>query len=588
MVFSHRQLNHPPLKSMVPSLSPHAVSISSSSQHNLSSSNKKAASSLHHSYHTRNNHGGKSRRQHALRLLCSHLFAFICAWQVGFLYSQLTIPCPSKRVKQRVGMDASHWKVRRPPSPPLPLPTGVRRAPAVASEDSRHHLSATTKNRTDLILGWSTVPYNEFVGTLDLGAPRQGIAHPSFLIPTAGSSQVLFLYPTLSSLPRHLPQPTGGGDNDPSASSLHNASNNCQVIKHIVSHLGTINERSGRTCLAIVGSNSNSYHLNKWMRQEDTLQQTPNNNNNQSKPMDAVSRYDFSLASNRFNGNLRFVPRYHITVHALEIANSFTRALDEAMSQLQPLADQVARAGDPSVQGTLVIMVCNFGHSELFANFVCAARANGVDVSKVLLFATDVETLQLGLSLNISTYYHEQLFSSIPNSAAELYGDDLYSKIMLSKAFASYLACETGYDFIFQDVDIIPYSPLYWAWWAAKGAGDYDLYFQEDFNGRAEYAPWYVISVRKAWEGARVDCLVAMHTQVLTRHSDCFSLRLCVQDCQFRLLLCQKQCPDPIFLFVVFVARRQDFGHGESPSSIAHGSERARKFVRTPHQDHAG
>jgi hypothetical protein len=123
-------------------------------------------------------------------------------------------------------------------------------------------------------------------------------------------------------------------------------------------------------------------------------------------------------------------------------------------------------------------------------NFVCASRSNGIDLSKVLFFATDLEMHKIATSLGLASFFHERIFQFIPERAAEIYGDSSYARIMLSKSFATYLASRTGYDFIFQDADIVPYRSDYWSWWTGLKESNYDLYFQQDFNGRAEYSPW--------------------------------------------------------------------------------------------------
>jgi hypothetical protein len=77
--------------------------------------------------------------------------------------------------------------------------------------------------------------------------------------------------------------------------------------------------------------------------------------------------------------------------------------------------------------------VCNFGQSQLLLNFACAARARGLDVSSVLVFATDQETKDLAQSVGLTAFFDEKNFGSMPQKAADKYGDATFTTMMLSK-----------------------------------------------------------------------------------------------------------------------------------------------------------
>jgi hypothetical protein len=77
--------------------------------------------------------------------------------------------------------------------------------------------------------------------------------------------------------------------------------------------------------------------------------------------------------------------------------------------------------------------VCNFGQSQLLLNFACAARARGLDVSNVLVFATDQETKDLAESVGLTAFFDKRNFGSMPQKAAESYGDVVFTTMMLSK-----------------------------------------------------------------------------------------------------------------------------------------------------------
>jgi len=52
-------------------------------------------------------------------------------------------------------------------------------------------------------------------------------------------------------------------------------------------------------------------------------------------------------------------------------------------------------------------MVANLGVLELLTNFVCSSRARGLDISNVIVFATDAETREAMASLGVETFDDE-------------------------------------------------------------------------------------------------------------------------------------------------------------------------------------
>jgi hypothetical protein len=80
---------------------------------------------------------------------------------------------------------------------------------------------------------------------------------------------------------------------------------------------------------------------------------------------------------------------------------AYVSSLDKVLEELKPIAKKVAR------DNTIIIMVCNHGQSELLMNFACSARARGIDLSQVLLFATDLETKALAEGLGMATFYDQ-------------------------------------------------------------------------------------------------------------------------------------------------------------------------------------
>jgi hypothetical protein len=334
-----------------------------------------------------------------------------------------------------------------------------------------------------LFAGASTADLEGFVQMFPLGAPVNGNQGTA----TSRSNRIVMLYTTPSSLP---------DPNTTTTTKARQVIRNCVEVKQIVFGLGTkaASSRSLGSCVAIVGRGraAESFHIQKWMRQQVTLVGTKAAKSS-DKPRDelqAVGRYQFLNDNLRRNLGMRVVPHLGAQVNARLELQRYLSAFDSALADLRPLAEAVAGAGSDKVRGTIVVLVTNHGHSVFLRNYVCAARAVGMDTSKILVFASDRPALDVGNSLGLATFYHEQLFAGIPEAASSHYGDIQYAKIVMSKAYCVHLVSQLGYNILFQDVDIVPYKANVLEWWIDKASTGQDLYFQCDFNTQPNYSPW--------------------------------------------------------------------------------------------------
>jgi hypothetical protein len=279
-------------------------------------------------------------------------------------------------------------------------------------------------------------------------------------------NQVILLYQSHDSLPSNY--------NATSFDLLdHNhALENCKIVKWLSLPNAIRETRNEQTCTALIGSDAEAYHVLKWHRNTETGQ------------LINKGRYEFTQPHDPL---LRLVPGN--TQVAMRALRTYLQHYKGALARLQPIAAHVAKNDN-----TIIVMVCNFGHSEFFVNYICAARAHNMDTSKILLFATDPETAEVAAALGVTAFYDATIFASIPRDASPLYGDELYAQVMMSKVYCVHLISQLGYSFLFQDVDIVPYQEKYLeAFVQESKKGDYDLYFQYDFNSLAEYSPWYVL-----------------------------------------------------------------------------------------------
>jgi hypothetical protein len=138
---------------------------------------------------------------------------------------------------------------------------------------------------------------------------------------------------------------------------------------------------------------------------------------------------------------------------------------------------------------TLIIMTCNKGQSIMFRNFVCNARAKGLDLSRIIMFATDIYTVKLSNELGIHTYYDEAIFGTMPEDSAKRYGDIIFSKMMMAKVYCVHLTLSLNYNILYQDVDIIwNTNPL--SYLLSENLNHWDMMFQDDGSRQSRFAPY--------------------------------------------------------------------------------------------------
>merc|ERR1740124_1641480 len=85
---------------------------------------------------------------------------------------------------------------------------------------------------------------------------------------------------------------------------------------------------------------------------------------------------------------------------------TYFSSYETVRGELEPILRRTAvKIKGESGKGAVVVMVCNMGQSTLLVNFVCAARSRGIDLSNVLVFATDQKTADIAQGLGLETYY---------------------------------------------------------------------------------------------------------------------------------------------------------------------------------------
>jgi hypothetical protein len=163
------------------------------------------------------------------------------------------------------------------------------------------------------------------------------------------------------------------------------------------------------------------------------------------------SEYKYSASHHRED-----VPTKEETAVSNQALLTYLTFLNDALANLKPLAEKASR-GAYGKEGPIIVMVANYGQMQFFVNFCCSARARGLDVSQIVLFATDQETYDLATAMNVTVFHDSRVFASIPRGAAIDYHDINYGKIMMSKVYSVHMVNALEFDLLFQDLDINAY-----------------------------------------------------------------------------------------------------------------------------------
>jgi hypothetical protein len=309
-----------------------------------------------------------------------------------------------------------------------------------------------------MFVDFATVPRDDFNALFDIGVPLDDTVK--------GAEDVLLLYPNVQT----LPMSAGGNHMSIPAEA---ATQNCNTLKVILT------QPNSKQCFALVPQ-WESYYVHKFMRlpmKKGGI--TP------SVPLRYVSR------AHADKGTFQKVPDLKAqTTPFYAVLKDYLEHLPRLLQDLKPIL-KAAAAHSSSNSNTLLVQVCNYGQVELFHNFVCAAKARGIDHfgENMILFATDQPTYELCQKLGIAAFYDNDIFGDLPEQAARGYGDRVFSKMMMAKVYCVHLVLMSGYNVLFQDVDVVWYkNPL--PYFDAPEVAEWDMMFQDDGARSTRYAPY--------------------------------------------------------------------------------------------------
>jgi len=324
--------------------------------------------------------------------------------------------------------------------------------------------------------GMTFVDRDDFSAHFDIGVPIDESGW--------GNDLVVMLYSDPTALPsedaKYISYPRGA-----MGLSVEDATKNCRNL-HVV--LDAVSRK--QQCVALMGQYE-SFHVQKFMRMSDGPKQS-DRNIDMNLPLRYVNR------NMMLNGEKSIsIPNKQSTEAFWKIVTKYLNSITGALDELRPIAKSVASNNS---HNTIVVMVCNYGHSEMLMNFVCNAHAKGEEtrdaLKSILIFATDTETHKLAQGLGLSSFYNQEVFGDVPAQAAEEYGDSRYSQIMMAKIYCVHLISQLGYDLLFQDVDIVWYkNPIPFFHNESRDENnfssmDWDMIFQDDGARNLFFAPY--------------------------------------------------------------------------------------------------
>jgi hypothetical protein len=263
--------------------------------------------------------------------------------------------------------------------------------------------------------------------------------------------------------------------------------------------------RKPRECLAVVGQ-WEDYHLHLFRRvppeQKMRKKRGPNNNwREDGRPATKADttpsvehplRYVGRGVSERGEvGQGLGVPTKSVTKAYHKDLIDYLARQQETLQRLAPVV-QLATGGRGTGR-TVVVMLVNRGQSSLFQNFVCSARSRDLDLSNVVLFATDPDAAEIARAMNVRVFEVRDAFGveTMPREAAQRYGDVTFKRMMMAKVYCVHLVLLLGYNVLFQDVDVTwRKHPVEYFREHQSRLQEFDMIAQDDGARSIRYAPW--------------------------------------------------------------------------------------------------
>jgi len=263
-------------------------------------------------------------------------------------------------------------------------------------------------------------------------------------------------------------------NNIPFIADPADATESCEVVNTLL-----LKPNSKSSCIAIVGQASvETNHVLQWMRTKRGVKNGPDPN----LPLAKASR-----GTNGGEDNFTPIRSSNIS-QSQSLLKQYMQHVDAMKEELSPIAKRVANKNNE-----IIVVTSNFGQSALLENFVCHARANGFDLSSILVFPTDQQTYDLAKGLGLEAFFDEKNFGSLPTKEADRYGDRTFVTMMYAKVISVQIINHLGYNVLFQDIDVVWYKhPLSSGVFTdpTSPLSDFDMLFQDDGARSLRFAPY--------------------------------------------------------------------------------------------------
>ena len=324
---------------------------------------------------------------------------------------------------------------------------------------SQKYTSSSSTNSTfpatmaNFIVDFTTVDRVQLNALLEIGVPLDDTVK--------GAEEALILYPSAKSRPSTHHKTT-------TRLTAAEATQNCQTVKLVLTE-----PIQRDTCIALMPQ-WESYYVHKFMRLPKA-----------GGAMDPKHPLRYVSRSHNNKGQHSGVPDYKRTTEpSYKELVAYLGVLDATVAELKPLLEPIA-----TPKKSVIVSVVNYGQALLFENFLCNAKAKGLDTSHILLFATDDKTYKLAKEYGVAVYYNAAIFGDLPEEAAKGYGDRIFTRMMMAKVYCVHLVITCGYNVLFQDVDLVWYrDPL--PFLESEELAQWDMMFQDDGARSQRYAPF--------------------------------------------------------------------------------------------------
>ena len=226
--------------------------------------------------------------------------------------------------------------------------------------------------------GLARTKKQNFTKYMNLGVPPENTRE--------GEEDILLLYATKGTLPTAKRKAVVTDGQIPELSTVE-AVKNCDEV-HVV-----LTDNTGRKkCVALVPQYE-SFHIFKYMRVAKD-----------GGPLDHSQDLRYVSRGYQANGREKFrPPKAKDTKKLWGLLSNYISSIADVLDELKVACEKVVK------DNTLIVMVCNFGQSELLMNFVCSAKGRGLDTSQILVFVTDKQTLELAESMGLVAFFDERV-----------------------------------------------------------------------------------------------------------------------------------------------------------------------------------